>query len=111
MPIPNERAFNQIYIQNAQLDEQIARIARDTASVQKAEQAASEMIVMRQTENQQLESDFANLSRELAKLETLATEEETRLADLQKEMSDMYRSIQTEYARRKAAELIMLTSN
>ncbi len=106
-----ERAFNQIYIQNAQLDEQLARIARDTTSVQKADQAASEMIVMRQTENQELESDFANLKRELAKLEVLASEEETRLADLKKEMSDMYRRIQTEHARRKAAELSMLTSN
>ncbi len=105
-----EKMFNDIAIRDKELDEQIAAADRDASEIAKAIENAKEMIVFRQQERQQLDFDMENIEKELAIINKLSEEATAQIAAMQNEMNQWYRTIQTENARRAAAEMSMLNN-
>lgn len=105
-----EKAFNEIAISDKELDEQRARVARDASEISKSIAAGNEMIVFRQQEAQQLAFDWENVQKELSLVSRLSQEADDQLASMRSEMNQWYKAIQTEHARRGAAEMSMLNN-
>ncbi|GAB5405616.1 MAG: hypothetical protein Aurels2KO_38470 [Aureliella sp.] len=105
-----EKMYNDIAIQDKELDEQIAAADRDASELTKAIANANEMIVFRQQERQQLDFDMENIEKELAVITELSDEASAEFAAMQSQMNRWYRTIQTENARRAAAEMNMLNN-
>ena len=93
--IDYQEAFNRSYVRRHEIRERIALYQRETAELNKANQAGQEMISFRQVENQQLASDLGNLSKEVDVLKKEVTAAEQLLVSTKAKISDMYRQIQS----------------
>lgn len=98
-----EKSFNNIFIRDREVDEELEIVARDSAAIETAKRNAEEMIVARQAEKQALSSDLANMQKELDVLSALAKTEETKLVALRSKLSELYRDVQTKHAQQAAA--------
>ncbi|MCA9129703.1 MAG: hypothetical protein KDB22_21605 [Planctomycetales bacterium] len=107
--IDYEQAFSNTFIRDRELNGRIARIERETAEIQKAEDNLQSLIVSRQAENQELQFDLDNLHKELAVITQLAEESDSQLTSFRNELSSMYRQVQIMHSQNSAAELSMAT--
>lgn len=104
-----EQAFNNYFVRNELLDEQLTLARRVTDDLTAAEQTARELIIFRQSENQALAFDLSHFTQELTLITKLMEEAESGLAAFRAEMSRLYRSVQSLHDQRAAAQASMIS--
>ncbi len=89
-----EEAFNKNFVRSHELSERIELFKRDSAEIQKANQAGQSMISFRQVEAQQLQADLDSYQKEVTVLRDSAAKAEKQLAELKTELGRLFLSVQ-----------------
>lgn len=105
-----EKEFTQAINRSNRLDAQIAIVERDSQQIQQAIDSVEEMMLFRQQEGSNLQSDLDNIRREQEVLAKLTAAEEQKLASMQRQMNEWYTKLQNIHARRSVEEMSMLNN-